>query len=236
MPPLPRALGDEEENMNLDRRAAGRTWPAASGWTSLPFRGTVCASVAHLDIGAMDDKVTKVSSLEDLLEAVQGGSRAALKRLYELESGRLYGIALRIARRPEIASDALQDAFVQVWQNAAKFTAERGAAAAWLASIVRYRTLDAVRKAGREVLSDDPTLGDRIDEPDILDRLDDARLEGDLKRCLDALDDKQRRCIMLAFVDGFSHSEIAARLAAPLGSVKSWVRRGLHSLRSCLEP
>lgn len=222
--------------MKRDPRAVARTWPPASGWTSPPFRGTVCASGACLDIGAMDDKITKVSSLEDLLEAVQGGSRAALKRLYELESRRLYGIALRIARRPEVASDALQDAFIQVWQNAAKFTVERGAAAAWLASIVRYRTLDAVRKAGREILSDHPTLGDQVDEPDVLERLDGARLEGDLKRCLDALDDKQRRCIVLAFVDGFSHAEIAARLPAPLGSVKSWVRRGLLSLRSCLEP
>lgn len=184
----------------------------------------------------MDDKIRALSSLQELLEAVARGSRAALKRLYELESRRLYGIALRIARRPEIAADALQDAFVQIWQNAGKFNAERGDAAAWLASIVRYRVLDAVRRAGREVLSDDPALGDQAEEPNVLERLDDARTRGALKLCLDKLKGNQRRCIMLAFVDGFSHGEIAARLPAPLGSVKSWVRRGLVSLRSCLEP
>jgi RNA polymerase sigma-70 factor (ECF subfamily) len=184
----------------------------------------------------MVDKIRTPSSLQELVEAAARGSRAALKRLYELESRRLYGIALRITRRPELAADALQDAFVQIWQNAATFTAERGDAAAWLAGIVRYRALDAVRRAGREVLSDDPTLGDRAEEPDVLERLDDARTQGALKRCLDGLEQNQRRCIVLAFVDGLSHAEIAARLPAPLGSVKSWVRRGLLSLRSCLEP
>jgi len=184
----------------------------------------------------MDDKVRTLSSLQELIEAAARGSRAALKRLYELESRRLYGIALRITRRPELAADALQDAFVQIWQNAATFTAERGEAAAWLAGIVRYRALDAVRRAGREVLSDDPALGDRAEQPDVLERLDDARAQGALKRCLEGLEQNQRRCIVLAFVDGFSHAEIAARLPAPLGSVKSWVRRGLLSLRSCLEP
>ena len=184
----------------------------------------------------MDDKIRTLSSLQELVEAAARGSRAALNRLYELESRRLYGIALRITRRPELAADALQDAFVQIWQNAAKFTAERGDAAAWLAGIVRYRALDAVRRAGHEVLSDDPALGDRAEDTDVLERLDDARAQGALKRCLEGLEQNQRRCIVLAFVDGFSHAEIAARLPAPLGSVKSWVRRGLLSLRSCLEP
>jgi RNA polymerase sigma-70 factor (ECF subfamily) len=183
----------------------------------------------------MEDKIATLSSREDLIDAVRSGSRAALRRLYELESRRLYGIALRIARRPELAADAVQDAFVQIWQNAAKFTAERGDAGAWLAGIVRYRTLDALRKTRREVLSDDPALGDGPGEPDILERLERMPAEGALRRCLDRLDDNQRRCVLLAFLDGLSHAEIAQRLPAPLGSVKSWVRRGLLALRSCLE-
>jgi len=184
----------------------------------------------------MDRKVASLASLDQLLAGVQHGSRAALKRLYELESRRLYGIALRIARRPEVAADALQDTFVQVWQNAASFSPERGNAAAWLTGIVRYRALDALRKLGREVLSDDPALGDTGDEPDIVAQIDLRLAKDALRRCLDELEEKQRRCIVLAFVDGLSHAEIARRLPAPLGSVKSWVRRGLLSLRSCLEP
>jgi RNA polymerase sigma-70 factor, ECF subfamily len=222
--------------MNRGRRAQSRTCLPAAGWTSPSSRVTLAKSGECPDIDAMDDDSATLSSLQDLLEAVQRGSRAALKRIYELESRRLYGIALRIARRPELASDALQDAFVQIWQNAARFSAERGDAAAWLAGIVRYRALDAVRKAGREMPSDDPALGDRAEEPDVLDRLAQARVQSALRRCLEALGQNQRRCIVLAFVDGLSHAEIAAHLSAPLGSVKSWVRRGLLALRSCLEP
>jgi RNA polymerase sigma-70 factor (ECF subfamily) len=186
--------------------------------------------------GAMDDKIATLSSLDELAAAVGRGSRTALKRLYELEQRRLFGIALRIVRRPEVAADALQDAFVQVWQNAASFSPERGSAAAWLTGIVRFRALDAVRKLGREVLSDDPALGDRTETPDLEAEIDLRVAQGALRRCLGELEDKQRRCVVLAFVEGLTHGEIAERLPAPLGSVKSWVRRGLISLRSCLEP
>jgi RNA polymerase sigma-70 factor (ECF subfamily) len=186
--------------------------------------------------GAMDDKIATLSSLDELAAAVGRGSRAALKRLYELEQRRLFGIALRIVRRPEVAADALQDAFVQVWQNAASFSSERGSAAAWLTGIVRFRALDAVRKLGREVLSDDPALGDRAEMPEVEAAIDLRLAQGALRRCLGELEDQQRRCVVLAFVDGLTHAEIAERLPAPLGSVKSWVRRGLISLRSCLEP
>jgi RNA polymerase sigma-70 factor, ECF subfamily len=186
-------------------------------------------------LGFMDRNFAMLQSPEELLTAIRNGSRLALKRLYELESRRLYGIALGILRRPELAADALQDTFIQVWQNAARFSAERGNAAAWLTGIVRFRALDAARKASREILTDDPALGDKAETHDPLDALD-RRASGDaLRRCLGALEEKQRRCILLAFVEGLSHAEISSRLAAPLGSVKSWVRRGLLSLRSCLE-
>jgi len=181
-----------------------------------------------------DDSARRVA-LADLIAAVQRGSEPALKRLYELESRRLYGIALRITRRPEIAAEVLQDAFVQIWRSAASFSRQRGEVAAWLTGITRYRALDAARKLGREVLSDDPALGDRLLEPDAIARIEGRAEAGALRRCLELLDQNQRRCILLAFVEGLTHSEIAARLPAPLGSVKSWVRRGLLTLRSCLE-
>jgi RNA polymerase sigma-70 factor (ECF subfamily) len=183
----------------------------------------------------MDSQTTALSSVGVLIEAVGRGSQVALKRLYELESRRLYGIALRIVQRPEVAADVLQEAFLQIWQNAAAFSAERGAAAAWLTGIVRFRALDAVRRLGREVLTDDPTLGDAALQPDVIERIDAAAEAGALKRCFRLLDDEQRRCIMLAFVDGLSHSEITERIKAPLGSVKSRIRRGLLTLRKCLQ-
>jgi RNA polymerase sigma-70 factor (ECF subfamily) len=183
----------------------------------------------------MEDQSVALSSVAVLIEAVGRGSQVALKRLYELESKRLYGIALRIVRRPEIAADVLQETFVQVWQNAAAFSAERGAAAAWLTGIVRFRALDAVRKTGREIPSDDPTLGDEPLEPDVIEKIGASAEAQALRRCLKSLDRQQQRCIVLAFVDGLSHAEVAERIEAPLGSVKSWIRRGLLSLRRCLE-
>jgi len=92
-----------------------------------------------------------------------------------------------------------------------------------------------VRKVGRETLSDDPALGDEALEPDVIEKLDAVAQTAALRRCLTLLEDEQRRCILLAFVDGLSHSQIAERIKAPLGSVKSWIRRGLHSLRRCLQ-
>ena len=183
----------------------------------------------------MDNRTAEPSSIDVLIEAVGRGGPVALKRLYDVESRRLYGIALRIARRPEIAADVLQEAFLQIWQNAATFSAERGAGAAWLTGVVRFRALDAVRKVGRETLSDDPALGDEALEPDVIEKLDAVAQTTALRRCLTLLEDEQRRCILLAFDDGLSHSQIAERIKAPLGSVKSWIRRGLHSLRRCLQ-
>src|SRR6201997_2075875 len=130
----------------------------------------------------MDSQTNALSSISVLIEAVGRGSRIALKRLYELESRRLYAIALRIVRQPEVAADVLQESFVQIWQNAAAFSAERGAGAAWLTGIVRFRALDAVRKAGREILSGDPTLGDEALEPDVIQKLDASAEAGAQRR------------------------------------------------------
>ncbi len=182
-----------------------------------------------------DDRVTALTSAATLIEATGRGSRLALKRLYDLESRRLYGVALRIVRRADVAADVLQDAFLQIWQNAGKYSASRGAAEAWLTGIVRFRALDAVRKVGREVLSDDPSLGDVPEEPDVIERIGAEAEASALRKCLGVLDEVQKRSVVLAFVDGCSHSEIAERLSEPLGTVKSRIRRGLAALRTCLE-
>jgi len=99
---------------------------------------------------------------------------------------------------------------------------------------VRYRAIDAVRKLSREILSDDPILGERAESPDIEEQMDRALMQDALRRCMGALEENQRRCVALAFVEGLSHSEIAAKLQVPLGSVKSWIIRGLLWLRSCI--
>jgi len=182
------------------------------------------------------EQPASLSSPDVLVEAVARGSERALKRLYALESPRLYGIALRIVRRPEVAAEVLQETFVQIWQNAGSFAPERGAAAAWLTGIVRFRALDALRRHSRETLSGDSALGDLAVEPDVLAKLDADADAAALRRCLEQLEENQRRSVVLAFVEGFSHADIAKRLSAPLGTVKSWVRRGLIALKGCLSP
>ncbi len=169
-----------------------------------------------------------------LLWLVAAGDRAAFRRLYDQQAPHLYAVAMRITRQSALASDAVHDAFLQVWRNAARFDAARGHAEAWLLSLVRYRALDIVRRRVREVSDEGlPELEDS--DPDPLALLQTARDAADLNRCLETLEADRRSLVVLAFVDGLSHSELAERLDTPLGTVKSWIRRSLMSLRACLE-
>ena len=169
-----------------------------------------------------------------LLWRVAAGDRLAFRRLYDQQSPRLYAVAMRITRQSALASDAVHDAFLQVWRNAARFDAARGNAEAWLLSLVRYRALDIARRRVREVSDEDmPEVEDN--DPSPLEQLVSSRDATALYRCLGTLEEDRRKLVVLAFVDGLSHSELAERMATPLGTVKSWIRRSLMSLRSCLD-
>ena len=173
-------------------------------------------------------------TLGALLGAVATGDRQALRTIYERQSGRLFGVANAILRDRDAAADALQDAFLRVSERAGQFDAMRGEASAWLAGIVRHAALDLARKRGRELPSDDPALGDIPVAPEALEAVA-ANAEGRrLRDCLAALEEKNRTGILLAFVHGLSHAQVAARLELPLGTVKAWIRRGLLQLRECL--
>jgi RNA polymerase sigma-70 factor (ECF subfamily) len=175
------------------------------------------------------------SELTAWLAQAAGGDQGALRRLYQAEASRLFGIALRILRDRAAAQDALQDAFVAVWQRARQFDAERGPPRIWLAAIVRHRALDIARARGRETLSDDPGLGDVPITDDPAERIAAATDGARLQHCLKGLEEKNRTSIVMAFVDGLSHAQVAERLDLPLGTVKAWIRRGLMSLRACME-
>ncbi|HLW73480.1 MAG TPA: sigma-70 family RNA polymerase sigma factor [Gammaproteobacteria bacterium] len=181
--------------------------------------------------------------LTDLLHAIAQGRQAAFQELYQLVSPQLFAVLLRILKRKDLAEEALQDALLSVWRNAASYTAEKGAPMTWLVSICRYRALDMLRRTRREV-SLDPMLDAEADEGEALSGLaDDAAdtafvskaEERALEDCMRRLNDNQRKSIRLAYVDGCTHEEIAASLESPVGTVKSWVRRGLESLKRCLE-
>lgn len=174
------------------------------------------------------------TDLTDLLVKVANGDRAALRAIYVRQSTRLFGVAMAILRDRTAAADVLQDAFLKMWERARQFDPERGNAEVWLAAIVRYAALDVARTRGREIPSDDPNLGDAAIDPDALDALLANESGKRLRDCLSRLEPRNREGIVLAFVHGLSHPEVAARLDQPLGTVKSWIRRGLLSLRECL--
>ena len=173
------------------------------------------------------------SALPELLRRVSNGDRAAFRAVYDLTARRLFGIALRITRDRAMAADALQDAFVQIWRNAARFDPARGNAEAWLAALVRYRALDLVRRKENDP-PPDSLPGDDMPDLSALDRLEGGAAAADLRRCLEALAPDRRDLVLLSFVQGLSHAELAARFASPLGTIKSSIRRALESLRLCL--
>jgi RNA polymerase sigma-70 factor (ECF subfamily) len=158
----------------------------------------------------------------------------AFRQLYDANSARLYGVALRITRNAALASDAVHDAMLQVWRNAARYDPARGNADGWLVSLVRYRALDIIRKHGRETTGVElPDSAD--DDPDALSRLVTKAETVALRSCLEEVDQPRRKLLLLAFVNGLTQSEVADQVGQPLGTVKSTIRRALIALRTCLQ-
>lgn len=173
-----------------------------------------------------------------LLGRCAKGDASALKTLFEAEAGRLIAVAERILRRRDLAEEAVQDAFIRIWRSAHQYAPDRGSARGWIYAVVRNRALNMLRDGRREETVDDAEL-DLMREDDgsavlddVLSRLD---TESRLRACLEALDETKRRSILMAYILGYTHGEIAGRLGVPLGTAKAWVRRGLGSLRECME-
>ncbi len=174
--------------------------------------------------------------LKHLLDRCAASDSSALERLYELASPFLFACLTRILRRRALAEEALQDVFVSIWQRAGQFSASRGRPMAWMMSIARYRAIDLLRheRSAPMLVPDLPEPADPGDDP----RDEPAAwmpAAGLLERCMKLLTDHQRSCLELAFVGGNSHEDISRLTGNPLGTVKSWIRRGLKSLRQCLE-
>tara|TARA_B100001179_G_scaffold196626_1_gene155318 strand:+ start:195 stop:776 length:582 start_codon:yes stop_codon:yes gene_type:complete len=169
-----------------------------------------------------------------LLRSCADGDRTALKQLLEAEGGRMLGVARRMLKRDDLAQDAVQEALVLIWRRAHQYDSGRGSAKGWIYTILRNRCLTLLRSEDRDV-STSPERMDALQDAEVVDEAFD-RLAGrsDLRRCLEGLDLQTRRAILSSYILGHSHGEIAGRMEAPLGSVKSWVRRGLMKLRECL--
>ena len=175
--------------------------------------------------------------LQGLLAACARRDQAAFSRLYQATSAKLYGVAVRILRREDWAEEVLQECYVSIWTHAPDYRPALAAPMTWMTSIVRNRCLDWLRRPRLELADEDGAITDaaETDEPGPLAELERAKSAGAVARCLGELDARQRQAIALAFYDGLSHAELASHLRQPLGTVKTWVRRGLLRLKSCLE-
>ncbi|TKC83048.1 sigma-70 family RNA polymerase sigma factor [Trinickia terrae] len=178
-------------------------------------------------------------ALAALLERIAGEDAAALRSLYDLTASKLFGVALRILVKREWAEEALQDAYVNIWRYAGDYRQSLAAPMTWMAAIVRNRALDCLRRqktasAGQTEWSeslDEVLAGTDPDPADVALLSQEAR---QLAICLERLDANQRQAVALAYLRDQSHSEIAGVLRVPLGTVKSWVRRGLEKLKTCM--
>ena len=175
--------------------------------------------------------------LAELIAASARGDEQAFHRLYRATSGALFGMALRMLKRRDWAEEVLQECFVSLWRHAPDYNAGRAAPMTWMTSIVRNRCLDWLRRPRPEVADEDGALTEAAESgnPGPLDELERMKSAHALNRCLGELEARQRQAIALAFYDGLSHAELASHLREPLGTVKTWVRRGLLKLKACLE-
>lgn len=178
-----------------------------------------------------------VALLAELIARVAAGRQEALRALYDRTAPKLFGLILRIVRDRAAAEDVLQDSYLRVWQHAGGYAPEAGRPMAWLAAIARHRAIDWVRRRGEVPM---PASDD--DEEDWLQRIADPRdreaefLSRDaLLACLERLEPTQRDCVVRAYCEGLSREELAVRYDRPVNTVKTWLHRGLASLRGCLD-
>jgi RNA polymerase sigma-70 factor (ECF subfamily) len=175
--------------------------------------------------------------LAELLAQCALKNQRAFADLYRLTSAKLYGVALRILRRQDWAEEVLQECYVNIWNHAGGYAVQKSAPLTWMTSIVRNRCLDWLRRPQHEATGEEYEIAAeawRDENPGPMEQLMAASEAAALARCLEQLEAKQRQSIMLAFFHGLSHSEVAGHMKQPLGTVKTWVRRGLERLKGCL--
>lgn len=186
-------------------------------------------------------RMSSTRTLQELLADTARGDHDAFAQVYERTHAHLLGVAVRILGRHPSAEDVLQEAFVNIWRNAATYRPNVGGQdiqpMTWLIAIVRNKALDALRTRARrnEVELDESQDAPGAAAPSALELFGASTEALRLHACLNALDGTHRQSLVLAYYQGLTHSEVATQMGAPLGSVKSWIRRGLDKLRDGLQ-
>ncbi len=177
--------------------------------------------------------VAELDTLNELLTACAEGDRSAFARLYKLSAPMMFAIALRTLRQRDLAEEVLQDAFIAIWNKAAQFDPDRGQAMAWMITIVRRKAIDTLRAKGRQpkVTATLEDLAEVLPDP----AASKPSFAGAMEQCQERLKVQQQQAIRMAYYYGLTHEELAVQLKSPLGTTKSWVRRGLLQMKECLD-
>lgn len=183
------------------------------------------------------DSEARRKHLAAAIRRVAGGDRAALRLVYDATAAKLFGVCLRILNDRSEAEDVLQDVYLNIWRKAAAFDETRASPITWLVAIARNRAIDRLRAQGAARLSEPVEAAEAVPDPGPLaaEALEIAQEHERLYGCLDELEARASQAIRAAFLDGLTYEALAEREGVPLGTMKSWIRRGLAKLRECLE-
>lgn len=175
------------------------------------------------------------AQLAHALARVAGGDRAALEDVYRRTSAKLFGVIFRILPDRSEAEDVLQEVYIAVWKKAAMFDASRASPVTWLATLARNRAIDRLRaRGGRTFVSDEAIAQAADDAPSAVDIMESEEAADQLRHCLGELDAQHADMVRQAFFGGMTYAALAEKAGAPLGTVKSWIRRSLMKLRACM--
>jgi RNA polymerase sigma-70 factor (ECF subfamily) len=175
------------------------------------------------------------ADLVGLLTAVAKGDQAAFARLYEATRAKLYGVLLRILGRPELADEVMQETYLKVWKMADRFNPAVASPITWMVAIARNRAIDIVRRRGEVSIEDEPQALDvAADTPPPLARREMTEELKLLLSCLGKLDPEKQRIVLLAYYSGWSRDQLAKKLDIPVNTIKTWLRRSLLEIRSCM--
>lgn len=171
-----------------------------------------------------------------LLSASALGDKAAFQQLYQLTSAKLYAVCLKITGKSDLAEEALQDTYINIWYHAQNYRPDKAAVMTWMITIARNKCFDLLRNRPQEAELGDDAFYEQWASADLgpFEQMADKKELSALLSCMQTLSATQRQAIALSYFHGMAHEQLAQHLAQPLGSIKTWVRRGLIALKSCL--
>ena len=174
--------------------------------------------------------------LTQLLQQTGRNDQKAFAELYKRTSSKLFGVCLRMLRDRGEAEEVLQETYATVWRRAASFDSAKASAITWLITLSRNKAIDRLRQHREELLDDPSRLDEAVDEqPTPAADAEASQEYRRLQHCLDELEPQQRDSVREAFFTGATYNELATRCMVPLGTMKSWIRRSLMQLRTCLD-